>query len=99
MVEGLPPDGALARAAAGHHWRQADYHAADTVDLLGRLLTLTANAHRAAKTRAAKDPPPVWRPGDPTPTKKARKARRAARRARAAYQDIVAIATPEHAHQ
>ncbi|MFD8937329.1 hypothetical protein ACFV0R_19105 [Streptomyces sp. NPDC059578] len=98
-MEHLPPDGALARAASGHTWRSDTYLLAHTVDLLGRLLTLTANIHRPAKKAAAKDPPPVWRPGDDPPKKSARKARKAARRARAAYQDIVAIATPDHAQK
>jgi hypothetical protein len=34
MVEGLPPNGALARKLAGHHWGHLEFLAADLVDLM-----------------------------------------------------------------
>lgn len=94
MVEHLPPDGALARAARGHSWRTETYHLAEITDLLGRLLVAFVNANRSEKSRAAPYPEPVWRPGDPTPEQKAKRARKAARKARAGYDDIVAQVAP-----
>lgn len=94
MVEHLPPDGALARAARGHAWQTETYHLADTVDILGRLLVAFLNANRSEKAAAAPYPEPVPRPGDPTPKQKAKAARKAARRAREGYDDIVRQVTP-----
>jgi hypothetical protein len=67
LVEGLPPDGASARAAAGHHWQAGDYHRADTRDLLELLFVAFCNANRAENTPAQPWPEPSWRPGDPLP--------------------------------
>ncbi|WP_078854524.1 hypothetical protein [Streptomyces sp. NRRL F-5135] len=71
MVEGLPPDGAAARAQAGHHWTQRDWAAADHTDLLQQILTVLINANRGEDQPAAPWPEPVWRPGDPVPEEKA----------------------------
>lgn len=67
MVEGLPTDGAVARAAAGHHWTQADYHRADQIDLLARLMVDFQNVNRAEGKPAQPAPASVWRPGDRLP--------------------------------
>ncbi|WP_234020710.1 hypothetical protein [Streptomyces sp. Tu 6176] len=100
MVEGLPPNGALARKLAGHHWQHADFMTADLVDLMARLVTDFRNANRGEKTAPQEYPPPVWRPGQKAAEKKRhRKARREAAEARAGYQRIVALATPQHAER
>lgn len=99
MVEGLPPNGALARAAAGHHWQQRDYHAADTVDLLGRVLTVLINANRKEGTPEVPYPEQVWRPGDPTPEQRAKVKAERAEQDRADYAELVAMVTPDHARK
>lgn len=96
MVEGLPPDGALARAAAGHHWTQDTFHGAHVLDLLGELVTDFRNANRSEKSRQLPYPEPVWRPGDPSPKQRAEAEARELQEARQGYRRIVAIATPEH---
>ncbi|MFJ7238215.1 hypothetical protein ACIQWB_13930 [Streptomyces olivaceus] len=98
MVEGLPPDGALVRKLAGHHWQHAEFMLADLLDGMVRLRTDFRNANRAEKTAAEPYPDPVWRPEKPGAKKKReKKARREAAEARAGYQRIVALATPQHA--
>ncbi|EFL01584.1 predicted protein [Streptomyces sp. SPB78] len=99
LVEGLPPDGALARAAAGHHWRQADFHAADQLDALLRLLTDFRNANRAETAPALPYPDPVWRPTDPSPKQRKRAERRERQEARAGYQRLVSQLTPQYAEK
>lgn len=88
MVEGLPPDGAVARAAAGNHWTQRDWAAADSRDLLELLFIAFANVHRGEKGQPIPWPEPSWRPGDPLPedTAAASEAKRA--KARDAYHHI-----------
>ncbi|MFJ2113124.1 MULTISPECIES: hypothetical protein [unclassified Streptomyces] len=88
LVEGLPPDGALARASAGHPWTQLDWSAADTRDLLELLFIAFANVHRGEKAQPIPWPEPSWRPGDPLPkdTAAADEVKRA--KARAAYDHI-----------
>jgi hypothetical protein len=90
MVENLPPDGATARAHNGHAWRQIDYAAADSRDLLHLLLTAFVNANRDPKKSggALPWPQPSWRPGDPVPDEA--KAERDKARAKAAYEHILA---------
>lgn len=94
MVENLPPDGATARAQAGHHWQHLDYAAANMTDLLARLLTQFENANRAEKAPPQPLPERVWRPGDPLPedTAAAEAEQRAA--ARATYERINAKVLP-----
>jgi hypothetical protein len=99
MVEGLPPNGAVARAAAGHHWQHLEFMTADLVDLMARLLTDFRNANRAEKAPMAPYPDPVWRPGQPSKKQRKKKARREAAEARAGYMRIVAQVTPEHAER
>jgi hypothetical protein len=92
MVEGLPPDGATARAHNGHAWQPLDYAAADSRDLLNLLLTAFLNANRDPKKGAPLPwPKPGWRPGDPVPDEAEQTEKKA--RARAAYEHIVAQAT------
>ncbi|ESU46500.1 hypothetical protein K7395_24700 [Streptomyces filamentosus] len=95
MVEGLPPDGAVARAARGHHWTQADYHRADDVDLLGRLVTAFLNVNRAENSPEMPYPEPVWRPGDPVPEDPATAAEEKRLAARRAFEHINAQVRPE----
>ncbi|MFJ3826241.1 hypothetical protein [Streptomyces nodosus] len=100
LVEGLPPDGALVRRLAGHHWQHGDFLAADLVDLMARLLTDFRNANRPEKAPLQEYPEPVWRPGREAAEKQQRKkARRERAEARAGYLRIVAVATPEHAEK
>lgn len=94
MVEGLPPSGALARAVAGHHWTQADYHRADELDLLARLVTDFANVNRTEQTPPSPYPPHVWRPGDPLPEVTAAAEETARAEARAGYEHINAQVLP-----
>lgn len=99
MVEGLPPDGALARAASRSPWTTTQYQLAELLDRAGRMETDFRNANRSEKTAAQDYPEPVWRPGDPSPKQKAKAERIAAREARQGYQRIVAIATPQYAEK
>ncbi|MFJ9427603.1 hypothetical protein [Streptomyces sp. NPDC101249] len=100
MVEGLPPDGALARRLAGHHWQHSDFMTADLVDVLGRLLTDFRNANRPEKSAPQEYPEPAWRPNQKAAEKaRKKKDRREAAEARAGYRRIVAQATPEHAER
>jgi len=99
MVEGLPPDGALARRIAGHHWQHRDFMTADLVDVLSRLLTDFRNANRGEKAPMQPYPEPLWRPGAPSEKQKAKKARKEAAEARTGYMRIVAQVTPEYAEK
>ncbi|MFD5663456.1 hypothetical protein ACFWIK_00905 [Streptomyces anthocyanicus] len=95
MVEGLPPTGAAARAAAGHAWRQSDYAAADSRDLLALLLTAFLNANRdPQKQQPLPWPEPGWRPGDPLPEDAEAKAEQDRAQARTAYEHITAQVLP-----
>ncbi|MFE4051241.1 hypothetical protein [Streptomyces sp. YIM B13518] len=99
-MEGLPPNGALARQAVGHHLDYGDFRSADLVDLIGRLLTDFRNANRAEKTAPQPYPDPVWRPEQPGAKKKReKKARREAAEARSGYQRIVSQVTPQYAEK
>ncbi|WP_328721731.1 hypothetical protein OHT52_21065 [Streptomyces sp. NBC_00247] len=88
MVEGLPPDGATARAAAGNPWTQADWSRADARDLLELLFIAFANVNRAENSPEIPWPEPSWRPGDPPPADAAAAAEEQRARARAAYERI-----------
>ncbi|MDX2538581.1 hypothetical protein [Streptomyces scabiei] len=99
MVEGLPPDGALARKASGHHWQHADFMLADLIDQVMRLRVDNANANRGEKQALQPYPEPVWRPGQPSKKQKAKKARKDAATARAGYLRIVSIVTPQYAEK
>jgi hypothetical protein len=97
LVEGLPPNGALARAAAGHALGYADFRMADLVDLMGRLLTDFRNANRAENAPTQPYPEAVWRPEPKAAAKKRkRKARKEATEARSGYLRIVAQVTPQY---
>ncbi|MEU8704210.1 hypothetical protein [Streptomyces sp. NPDC048565] len=98
MVEGLPPDGALARRLAGHHWEHRDFMLADVVDALGQLVTDFRNVNRAEKTPPTPYPDRAWRPEKPAAKqKRERQARHEAEEARAGYLRIVSQVTPGHA--
>lgn len=99
MVEGLPPDGATARAASGHHWRHLEFMVAHLLDETARLRVDFGNANREEKAPAREYPEPVWRPGQPSEKKQAAKKRKEQAAARAGYLRIVAIATPEYAEK
>lgn len=100
MVEGLPPDGALARRLAGHHWQHRDFMLADLVDEIARLRVDFGNANRPEKTAANSYRDPVWRPEKPGAKKKrAKKARQETAAARSGYLRIVAQVTPEYAEK
>ena len=99
MVEGLPPDGALARAVSGTPWGTTEYQLAKILDRLGRMETDFRNANRPEKSSPQDYPEREWRPGDPSPKRKAKAERKAARKARQGYQRIVAIATPQYAEK
>ncbi len=101
MVEGLPPDGALARTTAGHHWQHRDFMLADLLDEMARLRTDFGNAHRDEKKAAPRPYPDlVWRPEKPGAKKKRKKkARQEAAEARSGYMRIVALATPQYAEK
>ncbi|MFF3190560.1 hypothetical protein [Streptomyces misionensis] len=95
MVEGLPPNGAAARAINGHAWQAETYAAADTRDLLSLLFTAFVNANRDPKKRPMPWPEPGWRPGDPLPDESAATAERDRAAARAAYEHITSQVLPE----
>lgn len=95
MVEGLPPDGATARATNGHAWQTSDYAAADSRDLLALLLTAFLNANRdPQKQQALPWPEPGWRPGDPLPEDAAAQTEQDRAQAKAAYKRITAQLLP-----
>ncbi|WP_234473861.1 MULTISPECIES: hypothetical protein [Streptomyces] len=97
MVEGLPPDGALARRLAGHHWIHRDFMTADIADLLGHLVVDFRNANKAEKAPVQPYPEKVWRPEKPGAAKKRKKkAAREAAEGRAGYRRIVSLATPRY---
>lgn len=96
MVEGLPPNGALARAVAGHHWQQRDWHGADMVDLLGRVLTVLINANRGEKASAIPYPEAVWRPDDKA---RAKAKKKKAAQDRTNFHELVAAVTPRYARR
>ncbi|MFF2651468.1 hypothetical protein [Streptomyces sp. NPDC058045] len=98
MVEHLPPDGALARKLAGHHWQHSDFMLAGLVDLTAQLRVDFGNANRAEKAPPHEYPEPVWRPGEAAAKKaQKKKDRRERAEARTGYMRIVAQVTPEHA--
>lgn len=100
MVEGLPPDGALSRRLAGHHWQHLEFMVADLVDLMARLRVDFGNANRAEKAPPTPYPDPIWRPEAPGEKKKReKKARKEAVEARTGYLRIVAQVTPEYAEK
>jgi hypothetical protein len=99
MVEGLPPDGALGRAANGHHWQQETYLLADLRDRITDLFVAFLNANRTENAPLVPYPKPFWRPGDPTPGQSSKKTRKRVKRAREGYRDIVAQVTPEYAEK
>lgn len=100
LVEGLPPDGAVARAAAGHHWGHTEFMLADLVDLMARLRVDFGNANRAEKAPPTPYPEPVWRPEKPGAKKKRKKkAARQAAQDRTWYQGLVAKVTPQYAEK
>ncbi|SFK72962.1 hypothetical protein [Streptomyces pini] len=94
MVENLPPDGATARAQAGHDWRHVDYAAENVVDLLAQFVTDFRNAHRDPDKPALPYPERGWRPGDPLPEETAEDAEHKRDQARTAYQRITAQVLP-----
>ncbi|WP_405674901.1 hypothetical protein OG292_03285 [Streptomyces sp. NBC_01511] len=94
MAEGLPPDGALARAAAGHHWTHLHWAAAESRDLLDMLLVAFVNAHRDEKAQPVPWPEPSWRPGDPLPKDTAAADEEKRATARTAYERINAQVLP-----
>lgn len=99
MVEGLPPNGALARAITGSPWGTVEYQLAKALDRLGRMETDFRNANRAEKSAAQEYPEPEWRPGDPTPKQKAKAARKDRREARGGYLRLVGQLTPQYVDQ
>ncbi|MFE7624623.1 hypothetical protein [Streptomyces sp. NPDC057509] len=102
MVEGLPPDGALARAITGSPWGTTEYQLASILDRLGRMEVDFRNANRPEKTSPAKYPDREWRPGDPvpkTPKQKAKAARKDRREARGGYLRLVGQLTPQYVDQ
>lgn len=99
MVEHLPPDGALARAASRSPWTSTDYLLADLVDQQARTATDFRNANRSEKSPTEPYPEPVWRPGDPSPKQRAKAEAKEALRARQGYQRIVAQVLPEQAEE
>ncbi|WP_215456680.1 hypothetical protein [Streptomyces sp. ATCC 21386] len=100
LVEGLPPNGALARAAAGHALQYGDFRMADVVDLMGQLVTDFRNANRAEKSPPQPYPEAVWRPEPKSAVKKRKsKDRREATEARSGYLRIVAQVTPQYAEK
>ncbi|WP_256094752.1 hypothetical protein [Streptomyces sp. EN27] len=97
MVEGLPPNGALARRLAGHHWEHSDFMLADVLDAVGQLVTDFRNANKAEKAPVQPYPEKVWRPEKPGAAKKRKKkAAREAAEGRAGYRRIVSLATPRY---
>ncbi|GAA2971333.1 hypothetical protein [Streptomyces enissocaesilis] len=94
MVEGLGPNGALARAATGHTWTQETYALVDMRDLLADHFVAFLNAHRPEERSPLPYPERSWRPGDPSPEQKAKRDAKKAAAAREGYLDIAAQVTP-----
>lgn len=93
MVEHLPPDSAMHRAARGHAWQEEEYLLAEVADSVRTLAALTV-AVNSKRPKSVKMPEPLPRPVD-----EAEEARKQAEREQAqqAYSDLVSALTPEHA--
>ncbi|CAM4137010.1 hypothetical protein NORO109296_20825 [Nocardiopsis rhodophaea] len=92
LVEHLPPDSAMHRAARGHAWTDDTYLLAALTDAVREHATLTAavNSKHPASVRR---PEPVPRPVDEA--EQAAKAEQE-RELREGYQDVVARLTPAY---
>ncbi len=60
LIEHLPPDSAVHRAARGHNWDDGTYILAEATDAIRALLALTAAVN--SKKGKYKPPPPIPRP-------------------------------------
>ncbi|MFE9920469.1 hypothetical protein ACFYQA_02445 [Streptomyces sp. NPDC005774] len=100
MVEGLPPNGALARKLAGHHWQHSDFMLAGLVDGIAQLSTDFRNANRAENKPPQPYPDPVWRPEKPGAAEKRKKKERKERtRLLAEHAQIAAQLAPKTAEK
>lgn len=92
MIEHLPPDSAVHRAARGHAWLEREYLLAETADAVRTLIAITV-AVNSKRPKSVKMPDPLPRPVD-----EADEARKQAEReaAEQAYTDLVSVLTPEY---
>lgn len=93
MIEHLPPDSALHRAARGHSWQDSEHLLTTIADSVRTLAAITV-AVNSKRPKSVKMPKPLPRPVDEV--EEAKKAE-AEREAQAAYDDLVAALTPQHA--
>jgi hypothetical protein len=77
LVEHLPPDSALHRAARGHAWGDDTYILAEAADALRSLVALTAAVN--SKNGKYKPPQPLPRPGEDADQERDREAEARAR--------------------
>lgn len=64
MIQGLPPDGARARALNGHHWGDLEHLVAIVADRIGQV---GAGTLRALGAKGVRAPKPLPRPGKKNP--------------------------------
>lgn len=93
MIEHLPPDSALHRAARGHSWQDVEHLLTTIADSVRTLAAITV-AVNSKRPKSVKMPKPLPRPVDEV--EEARKAEER-QQAQAAYDDLVSALTPEHA--
>lgn len=93
MVEHLPNDSAVHRAARGHTWGDTQYLLAETADAVRTLAAITVAVNSKNPSRV-KAPKPLPRPVDEV--EEARKAEER-EQAQAAYEDLVSALTPQYA--
>lgn len=93
MIEHLPPDSALHRAARGHDWLEGEYLLAETADAVRTLAAITV-AVNSKRPKSVKMPDPL-----PRPTDEAEEARKREREeaAESAYEGLLSSLTPQFA--
>lgn len=93
MIEHLPPDSALHRAARGHSWQDQEYLQATIADSVRTLAAITV-AVNSKRPQSVKMPKPLPRPVDEVEEQKKAEAEA---EATAVYEDLVSALTPQHA--
>ncbi|HLU76149.1 MAG TPA: hypothetical protein VKZ82_28485 [Nonomuraea sp.] len=93
MVEHLPPDSPVHRAARGHAWQEQEYLLAETADAVRTLAAITV-AVNSKRPKSVKMPKPLPRPVDELEEARKREREEAAE---AAYSDLLGALTPQFA--
>lgn len=94
MIEHLPSDSPVHRAARGHEWREVEYLLAETADAVRTLAAITV-AVNSKRPKSVKMPDPLPRPVDEVEEERKRKRAQAAE---AAYEGLLGALTPQYAN-